>query len=175
MPIIAKAGSAKFAPAPEGPQQAVCVDIVDLGLVEQTWGEETTEKPMVRLVWHSAEIDPETAEPFQIQKRYTLSLHEKASLRKDLEAWRGRAFTDEELAGFDLEKLIGVNAFLSITHNVSKGTTYANVTSLMRLPNGMTPLPVTPGYVRMCDREDADAPPDRSDAGTPDDDDSIPF
>lgn len=171
MPIIAKAGGGKFTPAPEGPQQAVCVDVVDLGLVKQAWQGVEKELPMVRVVWHSAEHDPITNAPYQIQQRYTLSLHEKANLRKALEAWRGRAFTESELEGFDLESLIGVNVFLSITHNVSKGNTYANVTSLMRLPKGMTVLPITEGYIRVAER----APEPEQGAAPHNDDDDIPF
>lgn len=178
MPIVAKAGGTKFTPAPEGPQQAVCVDVVDLGLVQQTWTEAQEYKPMVRVIWHSEEIDPETKKPYVIEKRYTLSLHENANLRKDLEAWRGRGFTDAELEGFDLETLIGINAFCSITHNVSKGKTYANVTSIMRLPKGTDALPITPGYIRQCDREGYTAPnarPPVNDAPPPDDDSDVPF
>ena len=54
--------------------------------------------------------------PFLISRRYSLSLHEKSSLRRDLESWRGRAFTQEELRGFDLEVLIGVGCLVSVVH-----------------------------------------------------------
>ena len=46
--------------------------------------------------------------PMTISKSYTVSLHEKSSLRKDLAAWRGRDFTDEEAKAFDVSRLIGV-------------------------------------------------------------------
>lgn len=173
--VVARRTSSAFTPAPEGPQQVVCVDIVDLGLVEQTWGDDTKLKPMIRILWHSAEHDPETGKPYVIAKRYTLSLHEKASLLKDLEAWRGRAFTDEELAGFELDDLLGANAFVQIVHNLSNGRTYANVSSIMRLPKGMPTLPITPGYVRIQDREDYEGPPaQHQDAPLPPDED-VPF
>jgi hypothetical protein len=177
MPIIAKRAAGNFTPAPEGPQQAVCVDVVDLGLIEESWQEgEPTLKHKIAIVWHSAEIDPETGKPYTIQKRYNLSLHEKATLTKDLTAWRGRAFTDAELEAFDVESVIGANAYVSITHNKN----WANVTAIMPLPKGMAKLPITAGYVRRCDRDDyvppasqqgkaPDAPP------FPDDDDEIPF
>jgi len=171
--VVARRQSSNFNPAPEGPQQVVCVDVVDLGMIEQAWGEEAKLKPMVRIVWHSSEHDPETGKPFVISQRYTLSLHEKAKLLHDLEAWRGRAFTDAELAGFELDDLIGANAYVQIVHNVSKGNTYANISSIMRLPKGMSPMPVTPGYVRQQERA-----PDvhgRDEAPPPNDDDNIPF
>lgn len=182
MPILARQSPPKFTqgpPAPEGPQQAVCVDIVDLGLIEQTWGEETKHKHMIRIIWHSSEVDPKSGQPYAISQRYTLSLDPKANLRKHLEAWRGRAFTEDELRGFDVESVIGANAFLSITQNISKGVTYANVTSIMKLPKGMTPMPITPGYIRLADKERLAAtevrPTVHDDAPPPDDDSDIPF
>jgi hypothetical protein len=180
MPIIAKRANSTFTPAPEGPQQAVCVDIVDLGVVEHEWKGKKKTDPMVRIVWHSAEINPETDQPYEISNRYTNSLGEKANLRKHLEAWRGRAFTEEELDGFDLETVIGVNAFISIVQNISKGKTYANIAAIMKLPKGMDPLPITHDYVRRCLRDDWEDPTSEAlpDQGAPlpsDDDDSIPF
>ena len=171
--VVARRQSSSFTPAPEGPQQVVCVDVVDLGLIEQTWGEEAKLKPMVRIVWHSSEHDPDTGKPYVISQRYTLSLHEKAKLLHDLEAWRGRAFTDAELAGFELDDLIGANAYVQIVHNISKGTTYANISSIMQLPKNMSPIPVTPGYLRQQDR----APDVHADHVTQPDprDDDIPF
>lgn len=173
--VVARRTSSNFNPAPEGPQQVVCVDVVDLGMVEQTWGDEVKIKPMIRIVWHSAEHDPETGKPFTISKRYTLSLHEKASLLKDLEAWRGRAFTEAELKGFELDDLIGANAFVQIVQNVKNGNTYANISSIMRLPKGMDPMPITPGYVRQQDRDDYVPPDSHADVPPPTDDDDIPF
>jgi len=41
-----------------------------------------------------------------ISKRYTMSLGEQSTLRKDLESWRGKKFTPEELQGFDLNACI---------------------------------------------------------------------
>jgi hypothetical protein len=49
------------------------------------------------------ERDGKTA-PISINKEYTLSLGKKSVLRKHLETWRGRPFTDEELKGFEVGK-----------------------------------------------------------------------
>ena len=90
---------------------------------------------------------------FVQSKRYTMSLHEKSSLRKDLESWRGRAFTAEELQGFDLEKLIGACCLMSIVHAEKDGKTYANLSAIMALPKGTEKLavetpPDAPEWVR---------------------------
>jgi hypothetical protein len=74
--------------------------------------------------------------PRQISRRYTLSLNEKAALRKDLEAVRGKAFTKEEAARFNLLGLLGTNAQLQVTNEERDGKTYANIAAMMALPRG---------------------------------------
>jgi hypothetical protein len=66
---------------------------------------------------------------------------------------RGRAFTDSELMGFDLESLIGLPCLLNVVHVTRDGTTYSNVSSVMRLPKGMTRLQPR-DYVRVKDRQE---------------------
>jgi len=154
MAIIAKnTSSGNFTPAPAGAHAAVCVDVVDLGPLEVTYGGKTKSQHKIRLVWQIAEMAP-NGKPFTVQQRYTLSLHEKAALRKDLESWRGRQFTQEELSGFDVEAVIGKPCFLNITHNVTQEATYANVAAIMPLPRQMT-APAPKDYVRVKDRPDA--------------------
>lgn len=172
MPIVAKAGPS-FTPAPEGVHAAVCVDVVDLGIVKVTYKDKTTEQHKIRIVWQIDE-DQKDGKPFECSQRYTLSLHEKAGLRKMLESWRGRQFTEEELQGFDVETILGKPCMLNIIHNNKQGTTYANVVGVMRLGKGMTVL--TPrDYVRHCDRK-----PEDQGHGAPDNawgitDDDVPF
>jgi hypothetical protein len=151
MPIIAKASGSNFVPAPAGAHAAVSVDVVDLGTLEVTYAGKTKKQHKIEIVWQIAE-DMEDGRPYRVKKRYTLSLHEKAGLRKDLESWRGRAFTDAELDGFDVESVIGVPCLLNVIHNASGGSVYANVSTIMRLPKGMT-APTQRDYVRVIDRE----------------------
>lgn len=152
MPIIATASS-EYALHPAGLAQAVCVDVVDVGEVNQTDPKGKVKKVhKVQIIWQSEEIDDKRSSPIQLKRRYTLSLNEKASLRKDLESWRGRPFNDEELKGFDLEKLIGINAFINVIHNSHDGQTYANVASISPVKKGTTPLIPTKEYVRVKDR-----------------------
>lgn len=173
MPIIAKASGGNFIPAPAGTHAAVCVDVVDMGLLEVNFGGKKKTQHKIRLVWQIEE-DMEDGKPFIVQKRYTLSLHEKAALRKDLESWRGRAFTSQELEGFDVEVLIGIPCLLNVIHAVKDGSTYANVSAIMKLPKGMN-APQPRDYVRVCDREPAQNPPvtDQDFGGISDDD--VPF
>lgn len=151
MPIIAKASGSNFIPAPPGAWAAVCVDVVDLGMLKVAFGGKEKTQHKVRLVWQIEEVRPDN-KPYSVSKRYTLSLHEKASLRKDLESWRGRPFTDEELQGFDLEILLSKAALLNVISETKNGSTYSNVASIMRLPKSMQ-APTPRDYVRVCDRQ----------------------
>jgi hypothetical protein len=153
MAIIAKASGdgQSFQPAPEGTHQAVCVDVVDKGLLETTWQGVVSKKHKIDVAWQIGE-NREDGKPFLVFKRYTLSLGEKANLRKDLESWRGKKFTREEEAGFDVEMLIGANCLLNILHNVSGDKTYANVQAVSPLIKGMAKIAARE-YVRVQDRD----------------------
>ena len=72
-----------------------------------------------------------------MSKEYTLSLHEKSALTKVLEAWRGAKFTEEELAGFDLNKILGKPCQIQVIHTVKGDNTYSNIAAIMALPKGM--------------------------------------
>lgn len=158
MAIIAKAGGdgGNFQPAPVGVHQAVCVDVIDLGVLETTWQGQTKKQHKVNLAWQINE-DRDDGKPFLVFKRYTLSLHEKAGLRKDLESWRGRKFTRDEEMGFDVETIIGANCLLNVTHNNVGDKTYANVVSIMPLAKGM-PQMSPRDYVRKVERTEETPP-----------------
>ena len=146
MAIIATdSGGGDFTPTPAGTHAAVCDMVVDLGKQKTSYqGEETIKHqiyirwqiPTERVEWKDADNNKQEG-PAVIGKTYTLSLGEKANLRKDLQAWRGKPFTDEELRGFDVSKLLGVAATLTVTHTEKNGRTYANVASLGGLIKGM--------------------------------------
>lgn len=142
MSLVAKAngGGGDFAPAPEGTHAARCVRVIDLGTQpgSQMY---PAEKHKVLLGW---ELPEELREyegeksPFLVMKRYTMSLHEKAGLRHDLESWRGRKFTDQELEGFDLKNIAGVPCMITITHVKKDAKTYANIQAVTAPPKGLT-------------------------------------
>ena len=140
MPIIARKPESSFAPCPEGLHHAVCVDVIDLGVVSTAWGD----KSKVRILWQVEAVNPETDRRFELRKQYNLSLHEKATLRKDLESWRGKKFTEDELKGFDLEKLIGVNCQCQVIHNITEdGSIWADVQAIVPAPKNTPKLAAT--------------------------------
>ena len=169
MPTFVTSGGsgAAFVPCPQGTHQAVCVDVIDRGLMETAYGE----KRKVDVRWQVSENMPD-GKPFLVQKRYTASLNEKARLRQDLESWRGKPFSAEELAQFDLDNLLGVNCLVNVVHHEDdKGRTWANVMSIAPLLKGMTKMSVA-GYVMERDKVKS---PDYPNGTTAETDDSIPF
>ena len=170
MPILAKDTRREFTPAPEGLHQGVCIDVVDLGLVKTQWGE----KHQVEIRWQLVDLtDDTTGLPVLVLKRYTLSLNEKAKLRHHLEAWRGRKFTAEELDGFDLEKLLGVNCQIQVVHDLADdGRVWANVSAVVPLGKGMTKIRPAETYIRVADR---DKKPVSSNGAAPAGEDEAPF
>lgn len=163
MPIIAKGGESKeFTPAPPGVHQGVCVDVIDKGILEVTYAGKTKQQHKISIAWQIDERRDD-GKRFLVYKRYTLSLNEKATLRKDLEGWRGRAFTRDEEMGFDVENVLGVNCLLNIQHNQVADKTYANVVSIMPLVKGMAKIAAN-DYIREVDREpqsEQDSPSER--------------
>lgn len=129
-----------FEPAPEGVHNAVCFAVIDLGTQEQMKFDKTgTEsKPVIELRW---EIDEqqEGGTRFMVLKRYTASMHEKATLRHHLEAWRGMAFKDADLqaGGFSMQKLLGAPCQIQVGRS-EKGN--AKILGIMKLAKGMKPL-----------------------------------
>jgi hypothetical protein len=154
MSFIVKHERTEYTPASEGLHAAVCCDVVDRGIQETPWGK----KHKCQISWQIEELNPDTARRQVISKFYTVSLHEKAALRKDLETWRGRKFTEEELNGFDLEKLLGVNCQIQVVHNLSEdGRLFGNVQAIVPLGKGMTALRAEE-YIRVKDRDEKPGP-----------------
>lgn len=85
--------------------------------------------------------------PRVMSKEYTMSLGEKSTLRKDLEAWRGKPFSTEELQGFDLKNILNVPCQLQINQQEKNGKTYVNIAAIMAIPKGMTVAPVDNTYI----------------------------
>jgi hypothetical protein len=151
MSYIVKDTKKEYTPAPEGLHQAVCIDVVDLGIQKTQYGDQVK----IEIRWVIEDVDPKTNKQYMVLRRFTPSLHKKANLRGILESWRGRKFTEEELKGFDIEKLIGANCQLQICHNISsEGDTYANVQAVVPMHKNAAKMAVPADYVRVALRED---------------------
>lgn len=138
MGLIASDSGGTFTPPPQGTHIAVCCQVIDLGTQFSKFYGKEQHKVMVG--WELPEEKNDDGAPWLVWRRYTLSLGENATLRAHLESWRGRVFTQEELQGFDLSKIIGVGCMLNITHREDNGRTYGDVATVMALKRG-TPTP----------------------------------
>src|SRR5688572_9522594 len=109
-----------FTPPPAGAFPAICHRFIDLGTQTSNFNGETKHQRKVMLSWEVADEQErmEDGRPYTISQRFTWSMHEKATLRKTLESWRGKAFEDSDFGpgGFDTRKLIGQPCMLSIIH-----------------------------------------------------------
>lgn len=136
-----------FKRVPAGVYIGRCYSLIDLGTQHTSGQYGDKEQHKIRIGWElfgedeygnslTIEIDGKTV-PMTISKSYTLSLHEKANLRKDLSAWRGKDFTDEEAVAFDVSKLVGAYCMVNVTTSDSNGKTYSNVAGLTPLPGAL--------------------------------------
>ncbi len=120
-----------------GNHQGVCVAIIDLGTQYNELYKK--EQPKIMLIWELTDF-PLNDKNGQIvgyqviSKEYTVSLGEKANLYADLISWRGQDFTDEELQGFQIKKVLGANCLVNVVKN-KKG--YSQVAAVTKLPKGM--------------------------------------
>ena len=133
-------GDNKFQPHPEGQFVAQCVDTIDLGdTVESFPG--TPEKLAHKcvIVFRTGEKNESTGEFIDIGREFTVSMNEKANLRKFLEQWRGKPYDAHQIEeGVPLHKLTGNHGLLTISHKTSgTGRTYANVTACVGIPKQM--------------------------------------
>ena len=142
--IASDSGNSDFKRVPAGVFAARCWSMVDLGTQRVEFQGDVKHQRKVQIGWElfgeDENGDPLVTDdglPMVISKRYTLSLSPKSKLRPDLEAWRGRPFTDDEAKGFDLHNLIGAPCMINVTHTERNGKTYSNVASLTPLPKAL--------------------------------------
>lgn len=144
MGLIAKQTESNIEPIPPDTYHAVCYMVVDIGTHRNEIYD--TEQRKTVIVWeipsltYEYEKNGEKKEGTRsISKYYTLSLNEKANLYKDLLSWRGVPFTPEELEGFDICKLVGVNCLLGIVNEKSRDgkRLISKIASISKLMKGM--------------------------------------
>lgn len=150
--ITATATPSTFKVHPAGQFVAQCVDTIDLGMKVQDFpGTVPYLAPACALVWRTGEKNEDTGDYIDVFKEYTVSMGDRANLRKDLESWRGKAYTQDQIeAGVPLDKLTGNHALLSVAHRESgKKKTYANIMSVVGVPKQMAAsVPQYDDYVR---------------------------
>ena len=165
--IATDSGGGNFKRVPSGVHIGRCYSIIDLGTQVTDGQFGLKEQHKIRIGWElfgedddgkplTVDVDGKEM-PMTISKSYTVSLHEKANLRKELAAWRGRDFTEEEAKAFDVSKLVGAYCMVNVTTSESNGKTYSNVAGLTPLPGALKnakPQPVHDNIVFNLDEPD---------------------
>jgi len=136
-------GNANREIIPAGNYIARCYSMIHVGTVEEDIMGVMKTHNKVNITWElPTELkvfnEAKGEQPLVISKEYNLYMNDKANLRKDLESWRGKAFTDEQAEKFDITNLLGVPCMLNIIHKTSKkGKDYAVISSITPIPRGL--------------------------------------
>jgi hypothetical protein len=129
--------SGDFKPHPEGIHPAVCVDVMDLGLVETDFQGVKKMVNKVKITFES-EAKTDDGKPCTVSKNFTASLHPKAKLSEFVGKWRGRQVVPGE--SIELKKLIGACCTLVISHQQNlSGKTYAAIDAVSKPTKKVTP------------------------------------
>ena len=148
---IAKSSSSNVAPVPAGTHLGICYSVIDIGTPPQHGNFPSRRKvlisfelPHVRASFTNKETGATEERARVISGDFTLSTDKKATLRKHLAAWRGRDFTADEAKAFDIGKVCGVPALLSVVHKPSAdgSKVFANIASIMAPMKGVVAPPL---------------------------------
>lgn len=140
--LLPSKSDVEFELVPSGSHVAVCYRVIDLGKQLIEYKGEQKKQHKIMISWELCDEFMTQGKneglPFSIHKWYTFSSSEKATLRKDLESWRGKPFSNEDFGRFDLKLLLGIGCLIGVVHSEKNGKTYSNINSIMRLPKGMS-------------------------------------
>lgn len=131
---------------PAGNYVARCYSMIEIGTIEELYMGVKKMLHKVRITWelpYEVKVFDESKgeQPLSISKEYTLSMYEKANLRKELESWRGKAFSEDQAKSFDITALIGKPCMINIIHKPSEkdpSKIYEKISAISPLAKGTT-------------------------------------
>jgi len=166
MGLIAMETKSNFKQVPQGVHLARCYRVIDLGTQIENYKDEKKAARKIMISWElfgeAEDGSPLTTDdglPLSVSKRYTLSLNDKAILRADLQSWRGKNFTPDELKGFNVINVIDAYCMVNVIHKESGEKTYVNVVGITPLPTALRnnkPIPVNANQIFDVDNPDMD-------------------
>lgn len=128
---------------PEGTHVARVTRIIHIGTIPDTYQGEEKESNKVDITWELLDEtyvfkEGEDAKPFVVSQEYTLSMGEKANLRKIVEGMIGKKLQQDDADSFDITSLINQPCLLVVQHKTSKtsGNIYPVVVSASQLMKG---------------------------------------
>ena len=133
--VTVRSTDKEFESPEPGSYPAVCYKIIDIGTQESEYQGKKLSRRQIIIGWELSE-KMANGDPFVVSSFFTASLGEKSKLRPTLESWRGAAFNEADLEGFDLSNLLGKPCMVSLIKN-DKGK--IKVGSVSKMPKGMVP------------------------------------
>lgn len=153
--IVSASEGSGYKPIEEGTYMALCYGLIDIGDVYSEKFDKCSPKFMI--LWELVGAGTVTIDGREfnrtVSNSYSKSLGTKSNLRKDLRAWRGREFTEEELKKFDMVNILGAPCQIQIINQTVNGKTFSNIAAIMNLPKGM-PKPQPTQDIILWDFED---------------------
>lgn len=132
-----------FKPVPAGAHLARLYRIIDLGTQEVRYENDVKHQRKIMLGWeihsedeHGNPTITEDGAPMAIFKNYTLSWNEASTLRKDLQAWRGKPWSEAEAKRFDLKNILGQWCLLNVIQKPGRqgDRVFSNVAGISPVP-----------------------------------------
>lgn len=140
-----KAGS--YTPPPVGSHYGICVGIYEIGTQVRAYQGKTSRNEKVVIMFELPYQLTEENKPFTISGFYTLSLYEKAHLRRHLTAWYGRPLSEDECRNFDPRALLGAWAQIIVAPGENGKVGLQNIINPGDLSQYSLPVPTyTPKY-----------------------------
>lgn len=138
--VVKETGGSNFELIPADNHVAMCYQIIDLGTQKKVFKGKEKLQRVVRIIFELPELQKEFVageglKPFSISREFTASLNKEATLRKILESWRGKVFTEEELKSFELNKILGKPCLLQVVH--TEDGKYANIDNISKCPKSL--------------------------------------
>jgi hypothetical protein len=141
MSFFVEDSGGSFERCPSGMHLARCYRIIDLGTQKSEYMGQVKYLHKISIGWeihgtnnNGKPLRMKDNRPFAIFKNYTLSWSEKANLRLDLQSWRGKPFSEEEMRRFDLDNVLDAWCMLNVIERTGQdGKMYTNI-------NGVTPV-----------------------------------
>lgn len=140
---------------PEGNHPARIYEIIEIGTVEGSWmgNPKMTHNVRVGFEFPTKKFifnEEKGPQPFVLSREMSLSMGEKANLRKIADAVEGKKLTDDEANAYDILTMIGKPLLVTVSHTEPNetGVQYANATTFSAVIEGLTVAPqVNPSRV----------------------------
>jgi hypothetical protein len=122
-----------YEPIDDGSYVARLNFIIDMGTQETNFGE----KPQVSLGFELLDCETSSGVPPVVSRTFTVSLHEKSTLRPVIETLKqGKLTADELREGIDMKALLGAACLVEMEQTEREGKVFSNIKSISRVPKG---------------------------------------